>query len=236
MRTVYFNGKDLSELLYIKDIYESIMAPLTVDKLKLNNGIGSHFIRQTLEERTIEITAEFIADTLEERREKIDELARILYTEKTVELVLDGERKYQAVFEGDSNISNQRWDGSLSLKFIAPNPIAYGNRVFIPIQSGKSYYNAGTYQTRGVITITATASTVIARLINGQSYEYVKVTGVNVGESVEIDMGNEVVKVNGTVSMKKMDALGDFFPLKPGNFKIEISGGSAVLRFAERWL
>ena len=237
MRDVIYNNIRLNEYLIIKDVSESLLPDISNVSLKLNNSIGAKFIKQELGVRVFNIPVEIIADSISERQELIDILAPIFYVNKEQELIIDNNRKYNVVLDGSTDINNLMYDSEFTLIFVAHNPIAYGIEVEVDFKTGVKLSNNGNYKSDGVITMFATSNVVRVQLKDGDPYDYIHVEGVKSGDLVNINMVDEVVKVNGVNYMKKTDPFGNFFSVPPGEFEIELWGANkAYLKFNERWI
>lgn len=232
-----FNYIDLSTIMHILSVKESILPMVSVDRINVPNRVGSRFMRKKMEERVIEVSGYIEADTLDERREKVDRLARTLFSEGLAWLIIDDERKYKAIFEGDSIMDNVLFDGVFALKFIAPDPIAYGREVKLKLNNNSTYYNAGTYETYGVLYLAATGGTMTIQPQDAKAYERITIHNLREGDGVVINLAKQQVDVNGSSHMRYIDATSEFFSIKPGRFKLIMTGVKfGDLIFTERWL
>ena len=238
MRDVIYDGVRLNDFMVVKDIKESLLPNVENVTLRMNKNVGLKFVNQELGSRVFAIDVEILSDSQQDKQEKIDRLAPLLFTNEEKDLILDNSRRYKAVVDGSSNINNLMYDGLLTLNFVAYDPIAYGEEISLNIGSGDELYNPGNYKTRPVIQVLASAAPVEIRLKNGEEYDYIKINKVRgVGEPIVIDFVNEVVTFKGEDMMEDVDPLGDFFDIPPGDFSLEIKNSNfAHILFYERWL
>lgn len=238
MRDVIYDGIRLNDFMIIKDIKESLLPNVENVTLRMNSNVGLKFVNQELGSRVFSIDVEILSDNQQDKQEKINRLAPLLFTNKEKDLILDNVRTYKAVVDGSSNISNLMYDGLLTLNFVAHDPIAYGEEISLNIASGDELYNPGNYKTRPIIEVLPSANLVEIRLKNGEKYDYVKISNVGGATNpIKVDFVNEVVTLNGEDIMADVDPLGDFFDIPPGDFSLEISNSrSTHILFNERWL
>lgn len=238
MRDVIYDGIRLNDFMIIKDIKESLLPNIDNVTLKMNSNVGLKFVNQELGSRVFSIDVEILSDSQQDKQEKINRLAPLLFTNEEKDLILDNVRRYKAVVDGSSNINNLMYDGLLTLTFVAYDPIAYGEEISLNIASGDELYNPGNYKTRPVIEVFPSTAPLEIRLKGGEEYDYVKINSVpGLSDPIRIDFVNEVVTFNGEDIMKDVDPLGDFFDIPPGDFSLEIRNSRFThILFYERWL
>lgn len=238
MRDVIYDGVRLNDFMVVKDIKESLLPNVENVTLRMNKNVGLKFVNQELGSRVFAIDVEILSDNQQDKQEKIDRLAPLLFTDEEKDLILDNSRRYKAVVDGSSNINNLMYDGLLTLNFVAYDPIAYGEEISLNIGSGDELYNPGNYKTRPIIELFASTAPVEVRLKNGEEYDYIKINKiVGVTDTIKIDFVNEVVTLNGEDIMADVDPLGDFFDIPPGDFSLEIKNSRFThILFYERWL
>lgn len=238
MRDVIYDGIKLNDFMIIKDIKESLLPNIDNVTLKMNSNVGLKFVNQELGSRVFSIDVEILSDSQQDKQEKINRLAPLLFTNEEKDLILDNVRRYKAVVDGSSNINNLMYDGLLTLTFVAYDPIAYGEEISLNIESGDELYNPGNYKTRPIIEVIPLVAPVEIRLKNGEEYDYVKINKIGgLLDPIKIDFINEVVTINGENIMADVDPLGDFFYIPPGDFSLEISNSNFThISFYERWL
>lgn len=238
MRDVIYDGVRLNDFMIVKNINESLLPNVENVTLRMNKNVGLKFVNQELSSRVFAVDVEILSDSQQDKQEKIDRLAPLLFTNEEKDLILDNARRYKAVVDGSSNVSNLMYDGLLTLNFVAYDPIAYGEEISLNIRSGDELYNPGNYKTRPIIEIFPSAAPVEVRLKNGEEYDYIKINKIGgFTDTIKIDFVNEVVTFKGEDIMENVDPLGDFFDIPPGDFSLEIKNSSfAHILFYERWL
>lgn len=237
MRDVIYNNIRLNEYVIIKNIKESLLPNINNVSLKLNKSAGSLFIKQEMNSRQIVIDIEIIADDIKSRQVILDTLAPMFFVQKEKDLIIDNNRRYKAILDGSTVTEDVMYDSSISLTFIAHDPVAYGAEVELLATNRDNLVNTGNYKAKCVMKLIAESNSVEIKLKNGNEYDYVRVKRVKPGDLIEIDMELEKVTVNGEIYVNYIDALGDFFDIPPGEFMLEIEGTSSVkLTFFERWI
>ncbi len=237
MNSVIFNDLNLSDYCVIKSIKESILPPISTTRKTIPNRRGTKYIRKELGEKIIEIDIEIPANSFIGRQSIVDLMTPKLYTEEEKELILRGNRKYYASLDSETTLENLVFHGATTLVFLATDPLAYREIKTIDITSNPTIYNNGTYETTGVITIEVAEpiSSLNITLQNTGEFVYVSHDFV-VGDTILIDLEEEMVYKNGYSIMHDCILDSDFFNIPTGEFQISVSSGNATLEFTERWL
>lgn len=238
MREVSYNNIRLNTHVKVKRIKESMLPSLSSRTLTFRDSVGETFIKQNMGPRQFVIDFEIIANTLEKRQKVVDLLAPLLYVSEPKKLVIDKKRTYYAVVDGSTDIEEMRYDGAISLTFIAHDPIAYGKKIKSKIKNGEvKYNNAGNFKSKGQLNIKASSSKVTVRLSDGDEYDYISISNLKSGDNIVINMDKQSVTVNGNNRMYDVDPMGDFFSFPSGQFKLKFSGvSSGELSYYERWI
>lgn len=236
---VVFNGTRLNEMygIMITGIKEDLLPPISTKRVVIPNRVGSLYVRKELGEREIEITFEILASSYEERREIIDRLVMVLYTEDEKELILRDKRMYEASLEGSTEIEKMREDGVGSLIFLATDPIAYGEDVVELVSGGADFVNKGSFESKGVFTLTMSENSSylkITRVDNGE-FVYLEDSFV-LGDVVVIDFIKEKITKNGSIINNKLSLDSDYFSLPSGEFSLGVSNGTGELIYKARWI
>lgn len=231
---VIFNNHSLSKYFIIKDVRNSLLPEFINASIKLAGKPGEHFVRSDMASRKISIDVEIIANSFEEANLLIRRNTMILYTNKP-EFLQIGNRMYKAILDGSTDMSNIHYDRSLTLNFIAFDPIAYGSKRVTPFTSGQLLNNAGTHSTRAYITFTATSDTAMIALNGGGQYAFVEINNIQAGQRVTVDFEKEEVYAGSREVY--IDPMGDYFEIPPGNFSLKTSEVSnATISYYDRWL
>jgi len=237
MNSVIFNDLNLSDYCIIKSIKESILPPISTTRKAIPGRRGTKYIRKELGEKIIEIDIEIPANSFIGRQSIVDLMTPKLYTQDEVELILRGNRKYYASLDSETLLESLVFHGATTLVFLATDPLAYGDTKTIDITSAPTVINGGTYPATGTITveITEPISNIDITLQNTGEYIFVAHNFV-AGDTILIDLGEEMVYKNGYSIMQDCYLESDFFEIPVGEFEISVSSGNATLEFTERWL
>lgn len=232
-----FNNIDFSDSFIVENISRSILPPISTKTVKISGKVASKFIKNELGELNIDVGIRIVAKDRKELQEKTRALATKLYSDQPQKLYLDDEpeKYYLAIPTGNTGLKKLGMTGATILSFYCPNSLVYGETKSLNIIG--NIFNAGTYQTAGTITIEITEAIdhIEATLVD--TGEYVRVDhDFIIGDTVTIDLENEMVYKNGFSIMEDCHLESDFFSIPTGEFLISVNTGNATLEFTERWL
>ena len=234
-----YNGIDLEQFFKILKINKSVLPTMENILKEIPGKPGAIVARTKLRPIQISIEVEVKGSSKEGLNTIIRELAGILYTEGTRQLRLPNEidKYYMAKLEGDTALEEILNYGRTVLRFICPDPVAYGKLVRVNLNNNTRIYNNGTYPSKGVIKIEITEETdhLEVTLLNTGEFLYID-DNFDVGDIVMIDLEKEYVTKNGYSAMPNLYLESDFFELPVGEFEIILSSGDGILEFRERWL
>jgi predicted phage tail component-like protein len=231
-----FNNIDFSEHFKILDIKKSLLPPIENSLYSIAGKHGAMLKNSVLKPKVIEVKIEFKGKANFE--DKIRELGSLLYTKELSKLFLPNSDKYYlAKLDGDTDLDKFLYYGVTKLKFIIPDPLAYGDVINTAFNNSTILLNNGTWETRGIITVEIS-----------EPIDYLEVglkeTGESiylghdfiVGDIVTIDLIEEVAYKNGYSIMEDCFLESDFFDIPKGEFSITLNSGSGNIEFIERWL
>lgn len=164
-------------------------------------------------------------------------LAELLCTDEPAPLVLpdDPTRYLLAIVSGSTDLG-EITDAcpSTTVTFHVGDPFYYGNKRRVEVKAGTFTVNAGGNRPAH-LAITAKPSSSAAWYIrNVDTGEQVKLaSSVTSTSTVRVDMALERATVNSQAAAVTLDS--DFFTIN-GRTTLQLSGGSAVLEWRERWL
>lgn len=165
------------------------------------------------------------------------QLAELLCTDEPAPLVLpdDPTRYLLAIVSGSTDLG-EITDAcpSTTVTFHVGDPFYYGNKRRVEVKAGTFTVNAGGNRPAH-LAITANPSSSAAWYIrNVDTGEQVKLaSSVTSTSTVRVDMALERATVNSQAAAVTLDS--DFFTIN-GRTTLQLSGGSAVLEWRERWL
>ena len=234
-----YNGIDLEQFFKILKINKSVLPTMENILKEIPGKPGAIVSRTKLKPIQISAEVEVKGPSKEGLNTIIRELAGMLYTEGTRQLRLPNEidKYYMAKLEGDTALEEIFNYGRTVLRFICPDPVAYGKLVEVNLNNNTRIYNNGTYPSKGIIKIEITEETdhLEVTLLNTGEFLYID-DNFDVGDIVMIDLEKEYVTKNGYSAMPNLYLESDFFKIPVGEFEITISNGNGILEFRERWL
>ena len=233
-----FNNIDFTEYFIVENISRSVLPPISTRTAKISGKVGNRFIKNELGSLNIDVSIRVIAKDRKDLQEKTRDLATKLHTDELKKLYLDDEpeRYYLAILTGNTDVKKIGMTGATILSFYCPDPLCYDETKIENITSS-DILNSGTYETTGTITVEITEATDHIEATLVETGEYVRVDhDFIVGDTVTIDLENEMVYKNGFSIMQACHLESDFFDIPTGEFLISVNTGDATLEFAERWL
>ena len=234
-----YNDIDLEQYIKVLKISKSVLPTMENILKEIPGKPGAILARTKLKPIQISVEVEVKGPSKEGLNTIIRELAGMLYTEGTGQLRLPNEldKYYMAKLEGDTALEEILNYGRTVLRFICPDPVAYGNLVKVNLNNNTRIYNNGTYPSKGIIKIEITEETdhLEVTLLNTGEFLYID-DNFDVGDIVVIDLEKEYVTKSGYSAMPNLYLESDFFELPVGDFEITISSGNGTLEFRERWL
>lgn len=133
---VKFAGINLSDYCTVLNVERSVLPPRENFSKSIPTMNGSFYTGYHYGEREITLEVYIKAKTNQEYMNKVRQLADALHTEAPSELIISDEpdRYYYAVLDGDTVLDKTVFSGTVQLKFICHDPIAYSNteEVFEP--------------------------------------------------------------------------------------------------------
>ena len=234
-----YNDIDLEQYIKVLKISKSVLPTMENILKEIPGKPGAIVARTKLKPIQISVEVEIKGPSKEGLNTIIRELAGMLYTEGTRQLRLPNEldKYYMAKLDGDTALEEILNYGRTVLRFICPDPVAYGNLVKVNLNNNTRIYNNGTYPSKGIIKIEITEETdhLEVTLLNTGEFLYIE-DDFNVGDIVVVDLNAEHITKNDYSAMPNLYLESDFFELPVGEFEISVSSGNADIEFRERWL
>ncbi len=227
----------------VKDVKQPILPTYSLNLTTAPNKNGAFLSRtKRLEPKEIEVSIVVRATSQSDLRTKIRSIAAWLYTDDVKPLVFSDEpdKTYQAIISGDTNIDEILNIGEGTLKFICPDPFAYGQAKTLSLPGSTPQFNyGGSVETYPIFTVNITGSILEWKVTNSKG-EFTKVTdSFKAGDVVVVNTHTGKVTLNGATRMNILDLDSDFFALKPGKNVLQISPAeycNVSISFIEKWL
>ena len=233
---ILFNGHDLSALVYCK-VNRPIMAPVNASFETVPGRHGELFKSSYLGGYDLPVDMWL---RCEDRRGAADvrhALAELLYTDEPAPLVLpdDPTRYLMAIVNGSTDLGEITDDCPFAtVSFHVGDPFYCGIKRRVEAIAGTFAVNAGGNRPAHLSITAKPSSDADWYIRNVDTGEHVKLaSGVTGDSTVRVDMALERATVNGNAVAVTLDS--DFFTID-GRTKMQLSGGSAVLEWRERWL
>ncbi|WP_130807643.1 distal tail protein Dit [Senegalia massiliensis] len=239
MLNLIFNNTDFSEYVNIENVRKSILPPISTNMITIPGKRGLTFIKNNLEVKYIEVDIRLIEENKNKVRDKMRELAKLLYTKEPKKLVTDENDKYDiAILDGNTEFEKLLYTGSTTLVFACPDPISYGEEITETLDDN-ILLNNGTYETKGIINVQINSNITYIKitLLDTGEFLYIENNFVT-GDEVVIDLEKESIRKNGVLIMEDLYLESDFFSIPTGEYQIKIEplGVYATLSYIERWL
>ena len=233
---IIFNGKDLSKLAYCK-VRRPIMATVNATFESVPGRHGEVF--KSAFRGGYDLPVEIWLRT-EDRREVAEmrhRIAAALWTDEPAPLYLpdDPTRYLLAIVSGSTDLDEITDDcPTTTVTFHIGDPDFYGQKRRMEVSEGSSYVNAGGNRPT-FLNVTATPSSGDSwRITNIDTGEFVEIDAdLTPSSTIRVDMAAERATVNGQTAPVTIDS--DYFDIN-GRCHLNITGGTAILEWVERWL
>lgn len=233
---VTFNGHDLSTLVCCK-VNRPVMAPVNANFESVSGRHGELFKSSYFGGYDLPVDMWLRSDDRRDAAAVRHALAEMLYTDEPAPLVLpdDPTCYLLAIVSGATDLGEITDDCPfVTVTFHVGDPFFYGNKRRVEADAGTFSVNAGGNRPAFLIITAKPASSAAWYVRNVDTGEQVKLaSSVTSTGTVRVDMALERATVNGQSAAVTLDS--DFFAIN-GRTKLQLSGGSAVLEWRERWL
>lgn len=233
---IIFNGNDLSKLVYCK-VRRPIMADVatTFEAVPGRHGEVFKGAFRSGYDLPVEIWLRS-----EDRRDVADirhKLAAALWSDEPAPLYLpdDPTRYLMAIVTGNTDLDEITDDcPTTTVTFHVGDPDFYGQKRRVDASAGNVFIRAGGNRPTHMKVTAKPAAGSKWQITNVDTGEFVAVnTTLTKSSTIEVDMAMERVTVNGHDAPVSIDS--DFFEID-GRCRLNITSGTAVLEWRERWL
>lgn len=234
-----FNGTDLSPYLRIKKINGRGFTKRDVWLRMASGSDGASYQKKRRPPRELEVEANVLSSSAEDLQIKLDQLNGILSVDGPVAIVFPDEplKTYYGAPAMTDGSDEAPFLHKGKITFVCPDPNKYGPELTKAFSNGVlSFFNNGTTETRGKLTITMLVNAPNLTVSNGTESLRLNYTFLT-GNTIVIDFKTRKVTINGLVKMTAVAlAEPDFFSLKKGQNNITIVPTStASLVYKEAW-
>lgn len=224
MRTFTFGNIKSSDYFLTRSISRSILPPVSVETITIPRRAGAYPVYSSLGIRTFSIDVTLLADSYENFRLYIRDIASWLYQDQDTMLTFSDEPDvyYLARLSGSTELDEIFEMGEGTLTFIASDPFAYSvnekNLLFSDFVNGTTYTNEGTYLTFPRINVVPQGTIQYFRISLGTKYVYVN-GPFTVDQPFWIDMNTNNVYMANTNEriMNQVTIESDFWGFETGD-------------------
>lgn len=219
MADFIFNSVDVSKYVVVEDIRRILVS--TKNSFEdFGHKNGSMFLKKKLGSKIIEVDVRLIERVFKKKLNEIKDIlldALIVDSPKKLELRDYPDRYELCLLDGDIDFNKFLDTGFITLKFINPDGIFYSKT------ESKTLENKGNLPTPFIIK--GTFSTSLVTVVDKNTLKKLTIDGTSkIGHSIVINMEDETVTINGTLSMDRVSFDSDFFYLNKGLNTIEVKG------------
>lgn len=233
---VLFNGHDLSAFVSCK-VSRPIMPPVNATFESIGGRDGELFKAAHFGGYDLPVDVWLRSDERRDAATVRHALAKMLCTDEPAPLFLpdDPTRFLLAIVSGETDLGEITDKCPFTtITFHVCDPFYYGRKRRVEVSAGTFTINAGGDRPAHLQITAKPASSAAWYLRNVDTGEQVKLaSSVTIASTVRVDMATEHATVNGSTAAVSLDS--DFFTID-GRTKLQLSSGTAVLEWWERWL
>lgn len=242
---IIYDGVDLGELMFIRDIQRPIMPGQTLELVDVEGRHGVLFMYKKHEPVTLPVQVVISEESIDQLHVRRHEIAAALHKHEPKRLTFSDEPgKYiEAILTGESPLNTLATHGEATLEFFCPEPFWYATPDCVHEFQGEGTHDfnrVGTIESEPEIVITGTVNGEITLDLNGQVMTY---TGrLSTGEKLVIDSKWKTAYVTNAAN-ERTSAINNLstldFPLaRPGlnNFSVTGSVDTITVSCRSRWL
>ena len=242
MACFIFDGVDYGNVLDVESVDIPAIPATTPNTRNAPSLDGAALVGNPMNPFVITVKARLATDRTDPRdiQRKLAEVVAGMRTDGPRKLSLTEGLYRMAVLHDETPIEFRTYSGTVELKFLCTDPIAYGDERTVTVPSGGSatFTVEGTYPAKPKITANAVRnSTSLVWGLKLDDGDYIHVaTGSASARSVALDCKERTCVVNGTATLATLDS--DWLELAPGKHTLAMDNGTgaATVTFSERWL
>ncbi|CAG9621089.1 distal tail protein Dit [Sutcliffiella rhizosphaerae] len=237
---ITFNGTYLGDLIKVTEIGGRGPIGQTSIRKDVPGKNGTHFIKTQNKERVIPISFYILSKSLEELRNKVDEINYILATHQEVPITFSDEpdKTYFGSLDGDPDWEEIIGIGKGQMTFVCSDSKKMGKERIYTLGNQFNVVNNGTADAYPLFDINVnTATDNITISCNSKSVRLLR--NFLVGDLIQLDFKKRKVFLNNAESGVILDWSSKWFVFVPGSNTITITPNSGIngnLIFHERWL
>lgn len=230
---IKYDGVDLSDTFTVVDVSVPVLPSIEAVTQELAQRPGQYFASRRVGTREVRLKLALDAES----RCPVDifkawrDVSEVFNKPEPRRLYLGEDKYINALFVGESEIEEQGYKGVCELSFVCFDPFFYGARHEVALSGTTEFKVMGGVPAFPIIEATGAAGSLT--VTNTATGEFVTVPNVTASTKVVIDMAAQRATANGAYA--PVDLLSDFFQIE-GRAGVRLSGGSATLRYEERYL
>lgn len=236
---ITYNGTDLSSMINVTSIGGRGPLSQNIIRSKIPGKKGSTFHRREIPERIIPVGFELVGNSLEDVRQKVNDLNITLNTEKEVPIVFSDEPSvtYYGALDGQPDWDEILFIGKGTIAILCTDPDKHGVERSSSIGSSTTITYAGSAKTKPTFTIDFTASSTNFEITNGEKIVKL-IRSFVAGDKVVVNFETEKITLNNNLSMTLLDWRSKYFYLVPGSNTLSVTASVATvtMTYVERWL
>ena len=231
---IVYDGINLSDVFEIRDLKMTVLPKIEAVLMDIAQMSGSYFVARKIRTREIKMTLALDAqsrcpvDIFQAWREHSNTIAK----SKPAPLQLGEDAYVMAMLTDDTEIENEAYKGVVELTFTCFDPFFYGDEHIENLNAGDNVFPVyGRYATWPIIEVTGVTGSVEIR----EGSRVLKVDDLTESDTVIVDMERHCCMIDDVYKPADPE-VSDFWPLQTGMVTVNLSAGSAVLRYQERSL
>lgn len=230
-----FDGQNLTDTFQIVDVSIPLLPKFEAVTHDLAQHAGSYFATLKIGTREIKVKLRLDAETRDPMGifQAWREVSWMFVKGEPKRLQLNEEAYCNAMFVGETPITNEAYYGVVELGFLCFDPFFYGKEHEIALSNNAT----ATFDVKGSVSaypkLELTASSTTVTVTNVATGDFVTIPGTRSGAKIAIDMERQRSTIGGEYA--PVDMLSDYFTID-GTAQIRLAGASGTLRYEERYL
>lgn len=235
-----FGSVNLEDYVVVEYIRRPFLPTMEVHSTPIPGLFGNSFQKRTIGDIQIEVDVRIIEESRLAAQNVARTLAGLMAVPKPMKLYLRDEpgKFNMAILEGDMDYEKFLHTGFVTLTFTCNDPTLYDDVITTYTNAqGTTKLNSGSLPTPPIITIRNAGTGTDLKITETSTGDFVHITDTIINTDVIVfDMVRGSVRKNDILIMDKVSILSDFFPILPGNFRINTTRGTMTISFRRRWI